>query len=271
MSVTLSPPIRVFAFVGVLVAVGPRRLPLPGRPRRARRAGDAATPLTKPTPATDDAAPKTPVAPNASTRPARPAAGERLPAPVDRALRRHRVVVVAVYIPGRERRLGACGQRRGPAPHGRARASSQSARSASGSCGRSSPRRACCRIPPSSSEAPRRGHGDAERYRPRDGRSGRRTGAAMSEAAAPGRFRAASSTSGMRAIDGRSVAVLRAIDRGDTCVVEAEVWPKRIASRPSPAPRARTRSRARRGDALRHARGRGADRARLRSSRVLVA
>ncbi len=27
-------------------------------------------------------------------------------------------------------------------------------------------------------------------------------------------------------IDGRSVAVLRAIDRGDSCVVEAEVWPK---------------------------------------------
>ena len=26
--------------------------------------------------------------------------------------------------------------------------------------------------------------------------------------------------------DGRSVAVLRAIDRGDTCTVEAEVWPK---------------------------------------------
>jgi hypothetical protein len=25
-------------------------------------------------------------------------------------------------------------------------------------------------------------------------------------------------------IDGRSVAVLRAIDRGDSCVVEAEVW-----------------------------------------------
>jgi hypothetical protein len=27
-------------------------------------------------------------------------------------------------------------------------------------------------------------------------------------------------------VDGRSVAVLRAIDRGDSCVVEAEVWPK---------------------------------------------
>jgi hypothetical protein len=27
-------------------------------------------------------------------------------------------------------------------------------------------------------------------------------------------------------IDGESVAVLRAIDRGDSCIVEAEVWPK---------------------------------------------
>jgi hypothetical protein len=27
-------------------------------------------------------------------------------------------------------------------------------------------------------------------------------------------------------LDGRSVAVLRAIDHGDRCVVEAEVWPK---------------------------------------------
>ena len=27
-------------------------------------------------------------------------------------------------------------------------------------------------------------------------------------------------------IEGRSVAMLRAIDRGDSCIVEAEVWPK---------------------------------------------
>ena len=39
-------------------------------------------------------------------------------------------------------------------------------------------------------------------------------------------------------IDGRSVAVLRAIDRGDSCIVEAEVWPKDALSsdpvRPGP-------------------------------------
>jgi hypothetical protein len=39
-------------------------------------------------------------------------------------------------------------------------------------------------------------------------------------------------------LDGRSVALLRAIDRGDSCVVEAEVWPKNSLSiepvRPGP-------------------------------------
>jgi hypothetical protein len=27
-------------------------------------------------------------------------------------------------------------------------------------------------------------------------------------------------------LEGRSIAVLRAVDRGDSCVVEAEVWPR---------------------------------------------
>ena len=39
-------------------------------------------------------------------------------------------------------------------------------------------------------------------------------------------------------VDGRSVALLRAVDFGDSCVVEAEVWPSSIASeepaRPGP-------------------------------------
>lgn len=35
-------------------------------------------------------------------------------------------------------------------------------------------------------------------------------------------------------LEGRSVAVLRAIDRGDSCVVEAEVWPAdRAGSEPA--------------------------------------
>ena len=39
-------------------------------------------------------------------------------------------------------------------------------------------------------------------------------------------------------VDGRSVALLRAVDFGDTCVVEAEVWPPSVTSeepvRPGP-------------------------------------
>jgi hypothetical protein len=39
-------------------------------------------------------------------------------------------------------------------------------------------------------------------------------------------------------LDGRSVAVLRAVDEGERCVVEAEVWPKDAAEdnplRPGP-------------------------------------
>ena len=33
-------------------------------------------------------------------------------------------------------------------------------------------------------------------------------------------------------IDGRSVAVLRALDHGDRCVVEAEVWPSGSGEQP---------------------------------------
>jgi hypothetical protein len=39
-------------------------------------------------------------------------------------------------------------------------------------------------------------------------------------------------------IDGRSVALLRAVDRGDSCIVEAEVWPRDVIAaepaRPGP-------------------------------------
>ena len=37
-------------------------------------------------------------------------------------------------------------------------------------------------------------------------------------------------------IDGRSVAVLRAIDEGHRCVVEAEVWPNGFAQPVRPGP-----------------------------------
>jgi hypothetical protein len=104
-SVTLSPPIRIFAFAGVLVAVGlvafffvmgqsTSEPDLSSAPAVTR-------PTTKPEPTT--AAPAKPAAPR--TAPARrprattlPPSG--LPLPVHRALRRNKVVVVAVYMPG---------------------------------------------------------------------------------------------------------------------------------------------------------------------------
>lgn len=71
----------------------------------------------------------------------------------------------------------------------------------------------------------------------------------MSEAAGilygPGQPEASAVSSGRELyvrharLEGRSVAVLRAIDRGDSCVVEAEVWPSEggagaVAVRPGP-------------------------------------
>jgi hypothetical protein len=102
-SVTLSPPVRVFAFVGVLVAVGfAAFLFLLGRGEN-----DAATttvqPRTTPRETTNRATPATPATPVTprTRRPspsALPASG--FPLPVHRALRRNRVVVVVVYTPG---------------------------------------------------------------------------------------------------------------------------------------------------------------------------
>ena len=99
MSVTLSPPIRVFAFGGVLVAVGLAAFIF----ILGRGGGDTATtdeplvtPMTATTPST---AP--PVAPRRARQPrvaALPPSG--FPVPVHRALRRNRVVVVVVYTPG---------------------------------------------------------------------------------------------------------------------------------------------------------------------------
>ena len=100
MSVTLSPPIRVFAFGGALVAVG-----LAAFIFVLGRGGDTATtgePLVTPTTATTPST-TTPVAPKTRTaRQPRVAAlpPSGFPVPVHRALRRNRVVVVVVYTPG---------------------------------------------------------------------------------------------------------------------------------------------------------------------------
>jgi hypothetical protein len=96
---TLSPPIRVFAFGGVLVAVGLAAFIF----IIGRGGGDTATtdePLVTPTTATTPST-ATPVAPRTARQPrvaALPASG--FPVPVHRALRRNRVVVVVVYTPG---------------------------------------------------------------------------------------------------------------------------------------------------------------------------
>lgn len=95
MSLTLSPPIRIFALLGVLSAAGLAAfLFLAARPQSEA----SSTPATRP-------APQTKPTPQAPTRqkPTRSAARPTksgFPVPVDRALRHNRVVVLAVYMPG---------------------------------------------------------------------------------------------------------------------------------------------------------------------------
>jgi hypothetical protein len=120
-SATISPPIRVFALVGILgaTALGAFFF-LVARPEAAE---DPTLPTAKPTPAatTPRATPTTSAhsaKPVIETRRPRPAASRTktgYPAKIDRAFRTHRVVVVAVYMPGSsvdklvvaEARLGA--------------------------------------------------------------------------------------------------------------------------------------------------------------------
>ncbi|MDQ3381214.1 MAG: hypothetical protein M3546_13030 [Actinomycetota bacterium] len=113
MSVTLTPPIRMFALVGVLAAIGLAAFLFLLRPAGADTTSAAPTPITTPTKPITQPAPR-PVGTPRVTRPAvLPASG--FPVPIHRALRRNRVVVVAVYMPGasvdsvvrREARAGA--------------------------------------------------------------------------------------------------------------------------------------------------------------------
>ena len=95
---TLSPPIRVAALVGALVATGLAAFVfVMGRGASDADVSTSAPPVTKPSS-------QTVAPPKASQRP--PAAQPRalvtksgFPAPIDRALRRHGVVVVLVYMP----------------------------------------------------------------------------------------------------------------------------------------------------------------------------
>jgi hypothetical protein len=103
MSVTMSPPIRVVAFLCALVAAGIAAfLFLVVRPGSGADTVGSPTPVTNPAPGTKpaDSKPRTTVAPRPATRPATVQTPSGFPVPVHRALRRHRVVVVAVYMPG---------------------------------------------------------------------------------------------------------------------------------------------------------------------------
>lgn len=99
MSVTLTPPVRIFAFVGAFAAVGLAAFLFLLRPTGDDTTRAVTKPIAKPAAATARATPRPARAPRATPRPAAlPASG--FPLPIHRALRRNRVVVVAVYMPG---------------------------------------------------------------------------------------------------------------------------------------------------------------------------
>jgi hypothetical protein len=118
---TLSPPIRVFAFAAGLIAVGLAAFLFLLRPG----GDDGTTALSKPAapPSQVTTPSKPPAAATPRATPARPAAlpASGFPLPIHRALRKHPVVVVAVYMPGasvdalgrREAKAGALTARAG--------------------------------------------------------------------------------------------------------------------------------------------------------------
>ncbi|GIU95650.1 MAG: hypothetical protein KatS3mg012_2107 [Gaiellaceae bacterium] len=100
MTATLSPPVRVAVVVGLLAATGlAAAFFLLGR-TATDAAPVAVTPVARPaTPTTAPGKPARAQSPKPARRvPASPTSG--LPAPVDRALRARKVVVVSVYLPG---------------------------------------------------------------------------------------------------------------------------------------------------------------------------
>jgi cell wall-associated NlpC family hydrolase len=101
MSLTLTPPMRIFAFVGVLVAAGIAAFMfLVLRPGSGAEASSP-TPVTRPAPVTTPAPKPRVTAPQSpASRPAAVRTKSGFPVPVHRALARNRVVVVVVYMPG---------------------------------------------------------------------------------------------------------------------------------------------------------------------------
>lgn len=113
MSVTISPPVRVLALVGVLAATG-MALFFFVLGRSASEAEPRQAAVTQRTPQTTaPSGTQTPTRGQGSATVTETASG--FPRPVDRALRRHGVVVVTVHMPGasvdgallREARTGA--------------------------------------------------------------------------------------------------------------------------------------------------------------------
>jgi hypothetical protein len=97
-SVTLSPPVRIFAFVGVLVALGLAAFFFVVGRTAGETVADA--PLVTREATTTPSTPRTPAARPARTPRAAQLPPSGFPLPVHRSLRRNRVVVVVVYMPG---------------------------------------------------------------------------------------------------------------------------------------------------------------------------
>ena len=98
---TISPPIRVFALLGALAATALAAfLFLLGRSGSETGPIASPAPVTRPAVKTRPAATKTPATTPRPTRQVAVPTRSGFPLPVDRALRRHGVVVVVVYLPG---------------------------------------------------------------------------------------------------------------------------------------------------------------------------
>ncbi len=101
MTTTVSRPVQVFAVLGILATVGFAGFTFLAGSGDASTAPPPATPVSPVAPVATPSTPSldpAPVAP-AARRPATTATRSGFPLPVDRALRKKRTVVVAVYLP----------------------------------------------------------------------------------------------------------------------------------------------------------------------------
>ena len=99
LSLSLTPPIRMFALVGTLAAVGLAAFLFLLRPAGDDMTSAVTTPVAKPAETTERATPRPVRVPRTTPRLA-PLPASGFPLPIHRALRRNRVVVVSVYMPG---------------------------------------------------------------------------------------------------------------------------------------------------------------------------